>query len=175
MVNLDYLCNLKQNQSQINLGQKWQGGVFADNEDRGIPSPGCATALLAETVEGWPWHSCPLWGLEQQVPAAAAWAWAPLEKKRSCHLLYFRPVCQLVSMGTRAKREWNQMKLFSCGELLGQLCSRMVKPSCSGWGDACHGHSHSHPQNKSRQQGTVTVSIGPPLECGETCCTVRPL
>lgn len=92
------------------------------------------------------WHWWPLWGssssCQQQQPGLA-----PLEKKGSCHLLHLQPkkllpICQLVSMGTRAKRG-EPAEAVGRGGRCQADCEQDGNPSCSGWEDTCRGHSHS--------------------------------
>lgn len=106
----------------------------------GIPGPGCASALLAETVGGWPWRSVPAVGARAAGASSSSLGSGSIGEERKLPSVVPQACLPAGFHGHRGKkREWNQMKLFSCGELLGQLCSRTVKPSCSGWGDTVMG------------------------------------
>lgn len=102
------------------------------------------------------WH---WWPLRARVPAASSSSLglAPPEEKGRCHLLHLKPkkwlpVSQLVSMGTRVKRESN-LGCWARGEVSGKLWA--------GWstqllrlGGHLSWQSHSHPQNKHSPAGS---------------------
>lgn len=106
-----------------------------------------------------------------QPPAAAAWAQAAPEKKGSCRLFSLEPrnvllVCQLVSMGTRARREWDQMRPFGCGRGVGQTVQQDGKTQLLRLGGTATGIAVARPRNKNSPASSegwgLYEALGPP-------------
>lgn len=128
------------------------------------------------------WHWWPLRGsstsCQQQQPGLA-----PLEKKGSCHLLHLKPkkllpISQLVSMGTRAKRELKQPRLLGEGGGVRQTVSRMINPAAQVGRTPVVGiatGSSSEQEQPCRQQGMGTLQALDPWHVGRPFVQSGPL
>lgn len=104
---------------------------------------------MAEIVEGWAWHLWPATNRQQQQPGLGLY-W----RRKEVAICYLKPqnvllVCQLVSMGTRAKRVEPDEAVWLWETCWANCTTGWQNPAAQVAGDTAMGIAVAHPQNKN--------------------------